>query len=336
MTSSMTRNRRFETALEKGFTLVELLIVIGIIAVLISILIPTVAAVKKNGYATDSAAQIKALQAAIMEYHNTFKAYPGPLSEDQLGPTKVSTSPPIPSGISGNVTGTENLVLGLLGGLEPTGSAGNPARYNKTRLGNGPMVLGMDNKTYTAFYDDWSKQIWQDPSDPDAKIGKYCGATTRDSNIPEFVDRFPGEELPILYLRAKPGRGGIISLNGTISVSGQQVVTQYTMQSYIGYLPTTSEPKLHGYPQNSGRGQTTGSGEGGWLGQQNMSLQDKMNGEFTTTALGYFRHPTLTPSNFVGNPMALGTPVAKDEYILISAGKDRTYGTQDDIVSFSR
>lgn len=328
MTSSMTHTRR-------AFTLVELLIVIGIIALLVSILIPTVSAVRRNGYATDSAAQIKSLQAAIMEYHNTFKAYPGPLAEEQLGPDGAGTIP----GVTGKVTGTENLVLGLLGGLEATGTPANPARYNKNRLGNGPLLLGMTNKNYTTFYDDWSRQVWRDPQDDNAKFGKYCHAATQDSNIPEFVDRFPGEELPVLYLRARSGRPGIIMTGHT------GTITQYSMQSYIGYIGSGSGPNftpltLHGYNQNKGggAGQTGSTQSGGWLGMIGGNKQTEfMNGEYTTTAFGYFRHPTLTPKEFPGNtPLTTGTPVAKDEYILISAGKDRTYGTQDDIVSFSR
>jgi hypothetical protein len=50
----------------------------------------------------------------------------------------------------------------------------------------------------------------------------------------------------------------------------------------------------------------------------------------------YFMNPTAQPSN-TSTPdyiNATGTPRAKDTYILISAGPDRTYGTKDDITSF--
>jgi hypothetical protein len=57
-------------------------------------------------------------------------------------------------------------------------------------------------------------------------------------------------------------------------------------------------------------------------------------------AAQYFINPSIQPT--VGmSPVptadmtnATGTPRAKDEFIIISAGRDRTYGTQDDITSF--
>ena len=142
------------------------------------------------------------------------------------------------------------------------------------------------------------------------------------------MDRFPNEALPVLYLRARVGRPGVISLTGSIGAT----VTNYTMQSYIGYIANGSTPlSLHGFPQIKGDERTTGS-QGGWLGVAGGSA-DTMKGEYTTSAYGYFRHPTLSAYPLTA---ANGVPIAKDEYILISAGKDRTYGTQDDITTFSR
>jgi prepilin-type N-terminal cleavage/methylation domain-containing protein len=41
-------------------------------------------------------------------------------------------------------------------------------------------------------------------------------------------------------------------------------------------------------------------------------------------------------TDYFANPAAAGTPRQKDGYILITAGKDRKYGTKDDITNFGR
>jgi hypothetical protein len=60
---------------------------------------------------------------------------------------------------------------------------------------------------------------------------------------------------------------------------------------------------------------------------------------FVANAGQYFMNLSIQPTNQTSTPTcdyinATGTPRAKDEFILISAGKDRTYGTSDDITSF--
>lgn len=47
------------------------------------------------------------------------------------------------------------------------------------------------------------------------------------------------------------------------------------------------------------------------------------------SAVSYLRHPSLG-----GSDNATGTPVGKDQFLLIAAGVDRIYGTEDDITSW--
>src|ERR1700683_5639816 len=135
-----------------AFTLLELLVVIGIIVLLLGMLFPVIKKIQYASYSANTQQEISELQNAINQYYATFHAYPGPFSNDQIenntggfafetylypagggtptyGPYAGS---PTNSGLNGaigtyNITGTQNLVLGLLGGLgiEPgTGKGG--------------------------------------------------------------------------------------------------------------------------------------------------------------------------------------------------------------------
>src|SRR5688500_3673436 len=119
------------TPQHRGFTTIELLVVIGIIVPLISLLIPVVGKVRDSARATDTAAWVQQLGGAIEAYHTDFKAYPGPLPNDAIratnaGDIQMGFTPTWPNEYAmhsgptndGNqrVTMAENPVLGLLGG----------------------------------------------------------------------------------------------------------------------------------------------------------------------------------------------------------------------------
>lgn len=68
-----------------AFTLVELLVVIGIIVILIGILIPVVGAVRKASYGAKTQQIISQLSTAIEAYYQDNRAYPGPVPNGAIG-----------------------------------------------------------------------------------------------------------------------------------------------------------------------------------------------------------------------------------------------------------
>ena len=72
-------------AVPRGFTLIEMLLVISIIVLLMALLVPQIGAVIRGVRFTDTQRRIAALHTAVEDYHRAYGAYP------------PSTSPPTPN-----------------------------------------------------------------------------------------------------------------------------------------------------------------------------------------------------------------------------------------------
>jgi type II secretory pathway pseudopilin PulG len=289
-----------------AFTLVEILVTIGIIVILMGLLIPVVNRVRTAARVADVRNQISVLAAAIKMYEMDFRAYPGPFSNQDIQSgvdlPNVGTGA---SGSTGDVTMSENLVLGLLGGLINNGGA---AEFNWERVGSGPASFGSPKKHNAYMNSD--NLTWNRPGfSPSATSGHFAddAGSAADTVIPEFVDRFT-DPLPILYLRARAGAFGVMEDDDILQYDITQVQPYTDNASPIGI---GREYPDHGLKV---------------LGNIDDPIVDGPN-----DALPYFKHPTLNP---VPGNAATGTPREKDTYILISAGVDRVYGTKDDICNF--
>jgi prepilin-type N-terminal cleavage/methylation domain-containing protein len=295
----------------KAFSLVELLVVIGIIALLIGILIPVVNQVRKAGYDASSKAVISALANAIERYHADHQAYPGPLGPDQLYNATVANGIPAAQvdpagdtnvGGSGNakISGTENLVLGLMGGLYRP--AGGGIEYRAGDVGKGPLTLGANSKRRQSYIEGSAAVL----------SGGYFAYTdairSRDTAIPEFIDRFP-DAMPILYLRARTGASGIV---GRSSLSAPWTGLQYRLDDLLPYVMPNASAQSIGSPGFKRHGLR-------FIGGTSPDNNDGQNDTNARDAQPFLENTSLT-----------GTPRRKDSFILIGAGADRIYGTDDD------
>jgi prepilin-type N-terminal cleavage/methylation domain-containing protein len=342
-----------------AFTLVELLVVIGIIAILIGILIPVVGRVRISAQAADTRNFVSQLSAAIERYHGDFNAYPGPVPNNQLGTNANLTGPPdihiyavAPDGrdLNLNLTGAENLALGLCGGLFYSGDPNKPFAFdiNRTLAAKGPQSLNAANpKQYAAYME--AKYLYRGPDPVMTNIavsGFYSDDAARclNTSCPEFVDQF-ASPMPIIYMRANIGATGTVTIGGNVvskvvsdggkvtlaNRDGQYDLSQiggYTKEfpaqpgRFIGVGKTVKESAYKNvtYPSH-GLNSNAGS----------IDVNSSLDKNAQSPAKFYFPYE---PYAYFTNPAIPNTARNKDGYILISAGPDRVYGTNDDICNF--
>jgi prepilin-type N-terminal cleavage/methylation domain-containing protein len=263
------------------------------------------------------------------------------------------------------ITQNENFVLGLLGGLKTvvSGTTVNLV-YEPSLVGGGAMSLNPQNpKRYEPYLPDAAKFLsWH--TDNGLRTGSYTDDSCpkiADTIIPEFVDPYP-DPMPILILRARPGmvpQNAVNSQNVSEAVNG--VVNkvgvkgngqQYDLDQIIAYTGSyndsgatettpSGDPNGAGYPRSVGVGKKVPTY---FYNNAVTTPGNPYHGLRLTGISGPGQVATLTPSTYYAyplpafpylqNPQIPFTPRQKDGYILICAGSDRMYGTNDDIVSF--
>lgn len=335
----MTKQQRTKVGRQRagGFTVVELLVVIGIIVILVAILVPVVGTARKQAFAASTRAEIASLAAACERYYADFRAYPGPISNQEITnpgitvPAIAARQPGNPGDLSlspGKLTMAENLVLGLMGGWEPGPTAGDPPSYKPDKVGQGPMShnpVPSARRRASAYVDSTN---WLSTA-PGALGDAYAisGGSYQHvgSPVPEFMDRFPNAR-PILYLRARVGAPVSAANSATSTESG--VAADDTLQynsNNLGLAAFDSPNNAYVRPRAVPADQPADfDNPTPPPGDPNASSAPPP-GPFTAQLFSkYLTAPGSTPPT---------NPRGKDRFILISAGVDGVYGTADDIFS---
>ncbi len=331
-----------------GFTLIEMLVVVAIIALLVGILLPSFTAVRTNAKKTQTLAQFNALATGLELFRKeqTIGGSLPPSASDNTSDFMLIANPRKSKSTENNngrdsvrITGAHLLFQAMVG-ADQLGTPGFRDRnhdgewWNDThdtpRAGNNPGGLyAIDPATGkeevnrfggAGYVDDKMTAAARSLDALDPEGLSAVGDAAVDE--PMFVDSF---EMPILYYRANR--------------------SLYRMTTDV----QAENPGIYRQQDNA---IITGTDNGT---QQFEGLDfgpGKVNGRFHEIKIALSPAPTDPEDEvcdeglpYVGSfarficdhsIRARPTPVRRDSYLLISAGPDNRYGTEDDITNWDR
>ena len=313
----------------RGFTLIEIMVVIGIIALLIGILLPALSKVQERAKVTQTMGLMQEFAKACDAFQQEFGRYPG------LVPEEILANDP-------QISGTENALLELMGGgvrkndvdkslytnttsgfggtdwIELTFATGNAApndkfyvKVNIGKMGEGPRING---KQYPPFFAPKAAELR--PVE-----GQMFGKTrtkgeSAAGKMPDIVDSWGN---PIIFLRAARNVGPL--------AGSEDDRAQFLVLSTDGKIYGAMDP----YMGSDGLGDMS-------LPQTNFA-EDKPPDTIYSYALfenasdvltkkklfaQFLRHPGF------GDPKTPLSGTARGKYLLISSGKDGIYFNRTD------
>jgi prepilin-type N-terminal cleavage/methylation domain-containing protein len=346
------------TSRRRGFTLVEIMVVIGIIAVLAAIALPAFSAARTAARKAATEATINSITMGLETYRGDEQmggSYPPSDFRSKQGFTPEVNRVFDPNfGESGpyiNIGGASLLVWGLAGadllGPPIDGFQGNwNLQSHRDPDTDPPGLYALNNqgqpwRSRANAYVDVSSMDFT-PRDDDAGVYRIPAAV--EAGNPEdaldsvaFLDTF-GQ--PILYYKAKAGRSqNMVTscgdyLSGPLGCSTSNPPATYSLSDNLNVTGGDPDPTAF-----STSGLDFGAGSAhplsilGWDASES-GIWDRYlptNGsdaeqEATTPSFAYhLRNPNVT---------ARPEPFRADSYILLSAGPDGLYGTADDLANF--
>ena len=182
---------------QNGFTLVELLIVVVILAVLAAIVVFAVGSTQENSLAASCSTDAKAMQSALQEYKALVGDYPGGVTLQTSTPTVNPSPVPLPG--YGQTWGLTTKTLGY--DLPGTyGLLGNPTSLNGTWPAPdgqqvGPFLRQLPSTAHYQIVTDGNGQVFVYPG-TDANAGPVDTTSQAMDNIVTVQGPEPGANLP--------------------------------------------------------------------------------------------------------------------------------------------
>jgi prepilin-type N-terminal cleavage/methylation domain-containing protein len=298
-----------------GFTLVELLTVLAIVAMLIGLLIPSLTMIRNTARRAKQKSQLTEIGLALTAFRNDYGDYP------------PSYWHPINSP---DYCGAQKLAEALLGwdllGFHPD------SHWQADGRNNTPYTIG--GIPYPPdgyfFYDTTN------PLDMDKRIGPYLELAT--TNAFKLGDLY-GPALVTSPLNANPNTFVICDSYGVKKVTIAPGETAMAGTPILYYKANTSSKNIHLMPLNN---RIYDARDNQRLVELGSVTKDGTPG--TPHPLGQFvggDYPVFYDYDYKGgirDPKVTVRPwpYRPDSYILISAGADGLYGTEDDICNFGK
>ena len=350
--------RRRRTLRTAGFTLIELLVTMIIIVVLAGILIPTVTHVRIAAQEASTRNQLNSISAAIERFHAENHRYPGFPDAWVSANLKGNQAPPIFPNLrnADKITQSEAMFVCLEGGVKWVTPQNAPSylEFDSGLVGKGSV--GSFSSPGKAKLQPYIEYI---PTQSSMRnigalglVGKYSdqaapdngsgGGGADDSDLPEFVDSF-ANPMPFIYAPARVGVSGVVEDDTANNLAR----AQYVLSDFLPYTKNNAAGQSIGVGKRVKRSDYTTAPpanqfpHGLQTVNNTMSINQKestvdgvpLNYTFPYDLYAYLVSSS-TPRYSVQQTGDRNVPKGKDTFILISAGKDRVYGTEDDICSF--
>ena len=312
---------------KKGFTIVELLTVMAVIAILIGLLVPALGLVKDHAKRLQQKAQFHGIDVGLEMYKTEFGSYPR--SDDN----SITPHPDDPTGYCGANKLAEAMVGLDLIGLHPSADFRSDGQNTVVDdLGVSQVLNVYDTQGTVATWQDGQENI-------DARKGPYLDlesanafrmdevyATAPGAPFAENFNTLNAQSNPVtlyplvlcdVYSQKRSGTGA--KKTGT-PILYFRARTNYSQQNYS--IDTDYTDDIYNYDDNVNLLA---------LGMPNDGTPFAVQTAGTGDVYENFENMIINE-----NVQTIRRPYCADSLILISAGKDGDFGTADDVFNFNK